>query len=94
MSDGKGELETNDLEQAITFLTLPEITAEIAKRADSQEKRILMLETALKNLAEFAIHQTEIIDALQRIIANAKISIGNAEELLGYDRPDERRDVV
>ena len=93
VSDG-GELETDDTQTAVTLMSLPEITAQLARRADDQEKRILMLETALKNMVEFAIHQTEVIDALQRIIANAKISIGNAEELLGYDRPDERRDVV
>ncbi|HDO19749.1 MAG TPA: hypothetical protein ENG74_03385 [Thermoplasmatales archaeon] len=93
VSDG-GELETDDTETAVTLMSLPEITAQLARRADSQEKRILMLEAALKNMVEFAIHHIQIIEALQRIIANARISVGNAEELLNHSRPDERRDVV
>jgi DNA-binding transcriptional ArsR family regulator len=95
VSGGEGDLETNDEEMAITLMSLPEITANLAKKADSQEKRMLMLETALRNIVEFAIHQTKIIDALQQMLANAKVSVGSADELLNHKpKPDDRRDVV
>jgi len=93
LSGGDGELETNDLQKAIEFQTLPEVTAAIAKRADSQERRIYELEAALKNITEFALRQIEINAALQRIIEQAKINVDNAEELL-HHKPDERRDVT
>lgn len=93
MSDGNGELETDDLQKAINLLSLPEVTAAIAKRADSQERRIYELEQALQNLANFAIRQLEINAALQRILAEAKIDVANAEELL-QNKPDEWRDVT
>lgn len=95
MSDGKGDIETNDLKKAISLLSLPEITASIAKRADDQEKRILMLEQALKNITEFAVRQIEINAALQRIIAEAKIDVAKADELLNHKpKPDDWKDVV
>ena len=83
----------SDLQKAINLLSLPEVTAAIAKRADNQEKRILMLEAALKNIADFAIRQIEINAALQRIIEQAKISVGNAEEIM-HHKPDSWKDVV
>ena len=93
-SDGNGELETSDLDEAIARMSLPQITANIAKQADSQEKRIIMLETALKNITEFAVRQIEMNDALMRILADAKINVKNADELLHKPKPDERRDVA
>jgi len=82
-ADGQhGDMETHDLRTAIDLMTLPEITAQLAEKADSQEKRMIMMETALKNLVEFSIHQTKIIDSLQKMLTEAKITVTDADTAL------------
>lgn len=94
LNDGRnGDMETTDMETALTLMSLPEITAQLAKKADSQEKQLLMMEAALKNLVEFSIHQTRIIDSLQKMLAQAKVTVADADTAIRH-HPDEKRDVV
>lgn len=80
-----GELETDDLETAIEFATLPDLTKSLADHAAELDKKLVEHEIAIRNLAEFSVHTIRI---LEKFVESAE------EKIRDFVKPDEKRDVT